>query len=101
MGQTRKIVNRINLAERIRGDPASTGYCLAYAGTGHLVYRPKSGEAFSIELKQGTYRCEWFNPAKGESGETGSVQTYGGAQQFKVPFESDAVLWLERASTPD
>lgn len=102
MGQTQKMANRVNLAQMIpRGDLASTGYCLAYPGTEYLVYWPKSGEASSIELKPGTYRCEWFNPAKGESGETGSVKASGGAQQFKAQFESDAVLWLERTSTLD
>ena len=42
-----------------------------------------------------------FNPAKGESGETGSVKASGGPQQFKAQFESDAALWVESASSPD
>ena len=28
----------------------------------------------SGEQQPGAYRCEWFNPVKGESGETGSIE---------------------------
>ena len=62
----------------------------------YLIYQPRSGDAFSVELKPGAYRYEWFDPAKSEEGETGSVKVSDGAQQFKSPFESDAVLWLKK-----
>lgn len=102
MGDTRRYAERINLAAMApHGELSSTQYCLADTGKEYLVYQPKSGEAFSVELEQGAYRCEWFNPAKGESGKNGSVNASAGPQQFKAPFESDAVLWLERTSTPD
>ena len=96
MGHTRTMANRMNLAGTApRNDLASTGYCLANPGTEYLVYQPKSGEAFSIELKPGTYRYEWFNAAKGENSGTGSIRLSGGALQFKPPFDRDAVLYLK------
>jgi len=36
-----------------QGELASTKYCLANAGTEYLVYQPKPGEGFSVELKPG------------------------------------------------
>jgi hypothetical protein len=102
MGDTRRYAERINLAAMApHNELSSTRYCLANPGAEYLIYQPKSGEAFSVELKQGTYRYEWFNPAKGENGETGGVTTTDGAHQFKPPFESDAVLWLMKANTPE
>jgi hypothetical protein len=102
MGDTRRYAERINLAAMApHNELSSTRYCLASPGAEYLIYQPKSGEAFSVELKQGTYRYEWFNPAKGGNGETGGVTTTGGAHQFKPPFESDAVLWLMKANTPE
>jgi len=68
-----------------------TGCCGIYSGVLLMFGR----------MEPGAYRYEWFNPAKGESGETGSVNASAGPQQFKAQFESDAVLWLERTSTPD
>ena len=48
-----------------------------------------------VELSAGTYRYEWFNPAKGESAGRGQVQAAGGSRQFKAPFAGDAVLYLK------
>lgn len=97
LGHTRRLAERLDLAQMTpRNKLASTGCCLASPGTEYLVYQPKSGEAFSIELKPGSYRYQWFNPAKGESRESGSVTTSGGLQQFNPPFESEAVIWLKR-----
>ena len=101
MGDARRFAERMNLAAMVpHGELASTGYCLANPGAEYLIYQPKPGEAFSVELKQGKYRYEWFNPAKGENGETGGITTTDGAHQFKPPFESDAALWLMKANTP-
>ena len=73
---------------------ASTGYCLANPGVEYLVYQPKPGEGFSVELKAGTYRCEWFSATNGTSAEAGRVTATDGRQQFKAPLEPDAVLYL-------
>ena len=48
-----------------------------------------------MELIADTYRFEWFDPAKGVIASHGKIQSSGGAQQFKAPFEGDAVLYLE------
>lgn len=102
MGQTRRFAERMDLAAMTpRGELASSGYCLANPGTEYLVYQPKAGEGFSVELRTGTYRYEWFDSAKGENAGSGSVKTAGGAQQFKAPFQGDAVLYLKTAGTPE
>ena len=99
MGDTRRYAERMNLAAmRPLNELSSTQYCLAHPGVEYLVYQPKSGEPFSVQLKQGTYRCEWFHPATGKSGETDNVKTSGGAQQFKAPFDADAVLYLKKGN---
>jgi hypothetical protein len=66
MGYTLTHANRMNLATLTpRSDLASSKYCLANPGTEYLVYQPRAGEAFSVDLKAGTYRYQWFNPASG------------------------------------
>ena len=47
-----------------RSDLASTGYCLANSGLEYLIYQPKPGETFSVEMKAGKYRYEWIDPRK-------------------------------------
>jgi hypothetical protein len=96
MGHTRRFADRINLAEMTpHSELASTGYCLANPGVEYLIYQPKSSEGFSVDLKAGTYQYEWFDPAKGNTGGSGRLESSGGAQQFKAPFEGDAVLYLK------
>ena len=56
---------------------------------------PRLARRFSVELKAGTYRYEWFDPAKGAIAETGRLGTRDGGRQFKAPFEGDAVLYLK------
>jgi hypothetical protein len=96
LGQTRRFAGRINLAAMTpQNKLASTAYCLANPGAEYLIYQPKSGEAFSVELKAGTYGYEWFNPAKGETANEGRIESRGKAQEFKAPFDGDAVLYLK------
>jgi hypothetical protein len=78
---------------------ASTGYCLANAGAEYLVYQPKEGQVFSVKLKAGTYRYEWFDPANGAAHSSGSFQVEEGNREFRAPFEGDAVLYLIRTAT--
>jgi hypothetical protein len=86
----------VNLAAMTpRGELASTGYCLAQPGVEYLVYEPHRGKGFSVELKAGTYRYEWFNPGKGAAAGGGRIRSSGGAERFKAPFAADAVLYLE------
>jgi hypothetical protein len=66
MGYTLAYANRMSMATLTpRSDLASSKYCLANPGTEYVVYQPRAGEAFSVELKAGTYRYQWFNPANG------------------------------------
>lgn len=96
LGQTRRFAERVDLAAMAPApDLASTSCCLAKAGKEYLVYQPDAGKAFSLELKAGKYRCEWFDPAKGGTSASGQVEAPGGAQQFKAPFEGVAVLYLK------
>jgi hypothetical protein len=96
MGQTRRFAERMNLALMApRNESATTGYCLAHPGGEYLIYQPKSGESFSVELKSGIYRYEWFDATKGETADSGLIESSGGAQQFKAPFRGDSVLYLK------
>ncbi len=79
-----------------RGELSSTAYCLASPGNDYLVYQPKAGESFAVELKGGTYRYEWFDPAHGAVASRGQVQAADGRQSFQAPFAGDAVLHLQR-----
>ena len=64
MGQTRSFAELVNLAAMTpSGALSSTDYCLAAPGAEYLVYQPESRAEFSVELKAGTYPCEWFAPA--------------------------------------
>ena len=97
MGQTHRYADRINLAAmRPFKELSSTKYCLANPGRKYLVYQPKSGQAFSLELKPGTYHFKWFNPAQAQYGETGKLKASRGVRQFKAPFDADAVLYLKK-----
>jgi hypothetical protein len=96
MGQTRRFAERVNLTEMAPcGELASPGYCLARPGVEYLVYQPRKGEGFSVELKAGTYRYEWFDPTKGAPAGSGEIKSSGGAEPFKAPFAADAALYLK------
>jgi hypothetical protein len=57
----------------------------------------KDGEALTLEPVEGTYRYEWFGPARGETAASGQIRAAGGKQEFKTHFCGDAVLYLHRA----
>jgi hypothetical protein len=96
MGYALRYAGKIDLAAMTpRGELSSTRYCLAHPGKEYLVYQPEAGEPFSVELKAGTYRYEWFNPATGEAAGDGSLEAAGGGRQLKAPFAGEAVLHLK------
>lgn len=96
LGYTRRLSERVNLASlQPRNEVASTGYCLANPGSEYLIYQPKPDEAFSAELKAGTYFYEWIDPATGAAAESGSMESSGQAQQFKAPIEGESILYLK------
>jgi hypothetical protein len=99
MGQTRRMAERINLAEMIpRSDLASSGCCLANPGKQYLMYA-KGGVDFTVVVKAGLYEYEWHNLLVGQIAATGRIECRGGAQQFEPPFEADAALLLQRVIT--
>jgi len=96
LGHTRRLAERVDLAAMMpAAGLASTTYCLANAGKEYLVYQPDAGKAFSLDLKAGKYRCEWFDTRQGVNAAGGPIESSGGAQQFKAPFEAEAVLYLK------
>ena len=96
LGHARRLAERVNLARlQPRPDLASTGYCLANPGLEYLIYQPKPGETFSVEMKAGKYRYEWIDPATNGAAGTGSVESPGQARQFKAPFEGESLLYLK------
>jgi len=102
MGDTRRSAQRMNL-DAMTPQPSltSTRYCLASAGTEYLIYQPEGGEGFSVELRAGTYRYEWFSPANGQDADSGHIQVAGGRQRFQPPFAGDAVLYLQHAKVSE
>ena len=96
MGHTRRLAERMNLSAMTpRNELASTKYCLANPGTEYLVYQPRGGNEFTLELSPGSYGYEWFDPAKGLSAGSGKLQSAGGAHTFTSPVPEDAVLYLK------
>jgi hypothetical protein len=97
LGESRRIAQRIDLAAlRPMPDISSTGFCLANPGTEYLVYQPKVGEGFSVEMKAGKYRFGWLSTKAGADGGSGEVTVPDGTRSFKAPFDGDAVLHLKR-----
>ncbi len=98
MGRTRRFAERMNLAAMTpRPELSSTKYCLADPGNDYIIYQPRTGEAFSVELKAGSYEGEWFDPAKGARADAGRIESAGGGQPFQPPFDGDAVLYLKKS----
>jgi hypothetical protein len=99
MGHTLMFAERMNLAA-MTPQPrlASTRYCLANPGVEYLVYQPKPGELFSVNLHPGAYHYEWFNPADGQTVGSGDLETTD-SHEFKVPFTGAGVLYLARAQS--
>lgn len=96
MGYTRAYAERMDLAAATpRGDLASSGYCLANPGSQYLVYLPDGGEVtVDISAADGGLAVEWLDPRTGQAVEGGLAEG-GGPRRFSVPFEGDAVLYLE------
>lgn len=96
LGQTRRFAERMNLAAMTpHPELASTGFCLAQPGTAYLVFQPKAGEPFTVELRKGAYQWEWFDTAKGVAGGVGRLDAPGNAHEFKAPFKAAAILYLK------
>jgi hypothetical protein len=96
MGYARMYVERIDLSSMMpRADLASTGYALATPGVEYLVYQPGSG-AFTVDIQDGQYRYEWFDPTTGSLRDAGSFTAPGGSKTFSPPFSGNAVLYIRQ-----
>lgn len=96
LGHARRLAERVNLAALQPDDKiASTGYCLVNPGKEYLVYNPSADNtSFTVALKAGKYKYEWFNPSDGKIASTGTIEAKDGSQSFEAPFKGDAVLFL-------
>lgn len=64
------------------------------------IFQSESEKTFSVELKAGTYRFEWFNADKHAWAGGGRIDSSGGSREFKPPFSGWAVLYLSAAKKP-
>jgi hypothetical protein len=98
MGYSLQFAERMDLgAMQPSVDLSSTGYCLANPGKEYIVYQPKSGDSFDVELVPGKYRFEWFDPSEGAAAGSGRLKVSDKKQNFTAPFNREAVLYLKRA----
>jgi hypothetical protein len=101
MGDTRRFAERIDLiATEPRLDIASTRFALVKPGHNYLVLEPTgTGERFTVDLRKGDYRVEWFSVITRESYEGGRLQVDDDeAIEFVSPIPGEpAVLYLSSA----
>lgn len=97
MGETRRFAERINLGKSIpRPELASSRLCLANPNQSYISYAP-NGEHLTIDLRHtnGAFEVEWFNPVTSETVNSETIKG-GDFYVLKPPFESDAVLYLNK-----
>jgi hypothetical protein len=94
MGHTLTYAEKMDLATMTpQNSLSSTSYCLANPGIEYLVYQPGSG-SFTVNLLEGTYNYEWFEPNTGSAAQTGIITVNGGNQSFIPPFGGEAVFYI-------
>jgi hypothetical protein len=102
MGAVRRLTGRLDLAGLTpHGEFASSGYCLARAGTEYLAFVPAGLTPSVIDLTRATGRfsVEWIHPVTGTATSAGKVE--GGAMRsFTPPIPGDAVLHLALPTSP-
>jgi hypothetical protein len=80
-------------------DTASTGYALVDPGSEYLVLEPHGdGRPFTVQVRAGSYRVEWFGVATRETSSGGTRTVERDAPvELTAPFASGpAVLYLQR-----
>jgi hypothetical protein len=96
MGHTRRFAERLTLAAMVPcNDLSSTHYCLANHGKEYMVYQPEPEQSFSVDLKLGRYRFEWFDVVQGETTRAGHFNSSGGSRWFEPLSAGEAVLHLK------
>ena len=99
IGAINRYAQKIDLAATApRGDLTSTSFALVNPGSDYLIYQP-SGGIFTVDLQNGMYDYEWFNPATAAVAGSGTIFSAGGSQSFQPPFSGDAVLFLSSRSS--
>ncbi len=97
MGYTRRLAEKLNLAELVpHPELAQTGYCLANPEAEYLVYIPRECPAtiwVNLSKAKGSLRAEWLNPSSGETAGD-EIVVGGGMRVFSAPFSEDAVLTI-------
>lgn len=95
MGYVRSYAMRMNLARAVpRGDLASSGYCLADAGSEYLAVLPGGG-TLDLDLSgaTGSFFVEWFNPSTAVTVDGGKA-TGGTHVTLTAPFSGLATVYL-------
>jgi collagenase-like protein with putative collagen-binding domain len=95
MGYARSYALRMDLAHALPSVTlASSGYCLAVAGSEYLVFLP-SGGSVSVDLTSvsGSRSVEWFNPGTGLT-TAGAAVTGGSTVTLTAPFSGMAVVYI-------
>jgi len=100
LGHTRTFALKMDLAKMLpRPDLASTKFCLANPGSEYLIYSPSPNtDSFTVNLKPGTYKYEWFNPNSGKTASTGKITAKTAPHKFRPPAKTPAVLHIKKAA---
>ena len=61
----------------------TTAHVLANTGSSYLVYLPDGGNA-QIDLADGTYNVQWYNPRSGGALQDGSVTRVSGGNRVSL-----------------
>lgn len=88
--------NYLPFAEMTPNDRLVTnGWCLAKEGDVYCVYLPQGGTA-NIQVSDGRYLVEWFNPRQGGVLRSGSIQEVTGPGEVSVggPPEEPQEDWI-------
>jgi len=95
LGHSRRLADRLPLkCMTPQGELASSGYCLADAGSVYLVYTPDDAQVtVDLAAAPGMVSVEWFYPRTAEAVTSAAVQG-GRRYTFLSPLGLDAVLLL-------
>ncbi len=98
MGDTKRYADRMDLVRCLPLDSlSSTRYCLAEPGVVYTIYKPSSDQrVITVELEEGAYDYEWFDPYESRIGETGMIKTAKGLNDFESAADGDRVLFIRR-----
>lgn len=101
-GHVARFLNSESLAlSRMKpsGEVASSGVCLSESGISYVAFFEPSDVSSTMDLTPAegrTFKVTWFNPRTGDL-KSGREVSGGGPIVFQAPWNSEAVLWLQRA----